>query len=75
MPKIAKELAAYQVKRITKTGHHSVGGVAGLQFRVKPSGARGWILRIVVAGRRRDIGLGGYPSVTLQQARERASLN
>jgi hypothetical protein len=30
------------------------------------------MLRVVVARKRRDIGLGGYPDVTLQQARDKA---
>ena len=72
MPKKAKELSAVQVKRLTKPGLHSVGGVAGLCLQVKESGARSWILRAVVGKLRRDIGLGGYPEVALAQARERA---
>lgn len=72
MPKKANELTAIQVQRLTETGHHSVGGVAGLALQVTPSGARSWILRTMVGGKRRDIGLGGYPDVTLGKARERA---
>ena len=41
---------------------------------MKVSGARSWILRASVGGRRRDIGLGGYPDVTLSMAREGARL-
>jgi integrase len=40
---------------------------------VKPSGAKVWIARITVAGHRRDMGLGGFPTVSLRQARERAA--
>lgn len=72
MPKIAKELSAAHVARITRSGLHAVGGVAGLQLQVTASGARSWILRTLVGGIRRDIGLGGYPTVSLAQARERA---
>jgi len=43
-----------------------------LMLRVTPTGARSWVLRVVVAGRRRDMGLGGYPEIALAQARERA---
>jgi hypothetical protein len=35
MPKIAKELSALEVKRLTKPGWHAVGGVAGLLLQVK----------------------------------------
>ena len=72
MPKKAKELEAIEVKRLTRPGYHAVGGVAGLLLCVKETGARSWILRTVVGSRRRDIGLGGYPEVTLAGARERA---
>ena len=39
---------------------------------MKDSGARSWALRVVVGERRREIGLGGYPTVTLERAREYA---
>jgi integrase len=44
----------------------------GLMLVVKPSGARSWVLRYQVNGRRRDIGLGPWPDVTLAVAREKA---
>ncbi|ANO50854.1 tyrosine-type recombinase/integrase [Woeseia oceani] len=72
MPKLAKELSALQVKRLARPGMHAVGGVSGLYLSVKESGARSWSLRVVAGGRRREIGLGGYPTVTLEQARTRA---
>ena len=68
MPKKAKELGALAVSRLKEPGLHSVGGVAGLGLQVAPTGTRSWILRVVVAGRRRDMGLGGYPDVTLAGA-------
>lgn len=57
---------------------HAVGGVSGLLLVCKPPsdgqeiGPRSWILRTKVGNKRRDIGLGGYPDVTLSQARQRA---
>lgn len=72
MPKKAKELSALEVQRLTKPGLYAVGGVAGLQLQVLPSGARTWVLRVVIGGKRRDMGLGGYPDVTLAGAREKA---
>jgi hypothetical protein len=44
----------------------------GLYLVVSPSGAKRWILRIVIDGRRRDLGLGGAAYVTLNEAREKA---
>ncbi len=72
MPRKAKELTALQVKRLSKPGLHAIGGVAGLQLQLKSTGARSWILRAQIGSRRRDIGLGGYPDVSLAAAKERA---
>jgi integrase len=75
MPKVAKELSAIEVKRLVAPGHHPVGGVSGLYLRVNDADGKSWILRTMVGAKRRDIGLGGYPSVTLADARERARRN
>lgn len=72
MPKVAKELSAAEVRRLTEPGFYAVGGVAGLHLTVKSEDARSWILRARVGSLRRDIGLGGYPDVTLAMAREAA---
>lgn len=72
MPKKAREKAPIEVSRLTKPGMHAVGGVAGLYLQVLPTGARSWVLRVMVAGKRRDMGLGGFPDVTLAMARESA---
>lgn len=72
MPRKARELKALEVARLKEQGFHSVGGVAGLHLRINEAGARNWILRAMVGGKRRDIGLGGFPSVTLALARDKA---
>ena len=77
MPKVAKELSAVEVKRLAHPGQgrnvsRAVGGVSGLQLQITPSGGRTWLLRTQVGGKRREIGLGGFPTVSLAQARERA---
>ncbi|MBP6816826.1 MAG: integrase arm-type DNA-binding domain-containing protein [Burkholderiaceae bacterium] len=72
MPKIAKSLSPLEVRRLTKPGLHAVGEVSGLCLQVKTTGARSWILRTVVGGRRCEIGLGGYPTTTISAARELA---
>ena len=72
MPKKAPELKPVQVQRLaTRDGFHAVGGVAGLHLQVRGASAS-WVLRATVGERRRDIGLGGYPTVTLGSARDRA---
>lgn len=72
MARKAKELSALEVGRLTATGHHAVGGVAGLYLYVVDSGARSWVLRTMVGSKRRHMGLGGFPEVSLAKAREKA---
>jgi integrase len=77
MPKIAEELSALDVKRLSHPGGKrnvlfSVGGVPGLYMQITPKGGRSWVLRVKVGTLRRDIGLGGFPGVTLSQARDKA---
>ena len=69
---IAKELGALAVAGIRRPGVTFVGGVRGLAISVTAGGSRSWILRYQLAGRRRELGLGSYPSVTLANAREAA---
>ena len=72
MPKIAKVLGPLAVKALTTAGLHPVGGVAGLMLQVSVTGSRSWLLRARVGSRRREIGLGAFPGVTLALAREKA---
>ena len=44
----------------------------GLILRVRASGSKHWIWRATVRGRRRDLGLGTFPYVSLGEAREKA---
>ncbi|WP_248276924.1 integrase arm-type DNA-binding domain-containing protein [Marinobacterium sp. LSUCC0821] len=46
--------------------------MAGLQMLVSATGARSWVLRTQMGQKRRDIGLGGFPDVTLAGARDKA---
>jgi len=72
MARKAKELSALEVGRLTTPGHHAVGGVAGLYLYVLETGARSWVLRTMIANKRRHMGLGGYPEVPLAKAKEKA---
>ena len=77
MPKVAEELGPLDVKRLTHPGGKgnamiAVGGVAGLYMQVTPKNGKTWVLRVLVGEKRRDIGLGGFPTVTLAQARDKA---
>lgn len=77
MPKKADEISLTRLKsEVAKArkrgwGLIAVGGVAGLLLQVRGN-ATSWILRATIAGKRRDIGLGGYPDVPLTEARDRA---
>ncbi|MGA0613169.1 tyrosine-type recombinase/integrase [Paracoccus sp. KR1-242] len=65
-------MSAIEVKRLVEPGFHAVGGVPGLHLRINDGDGRSWILRSTVNGKRRDIGLGGFPDVSLAAAREAA---
>ena len=70
---LSGKLTARFAETVTKPGRH--GDANGLYLVVKPSGAKSWVLRTVVRGRRCDMGLGGYPLVSLAEAREAAFAN
>lgn len=72
MAKLAAELTDIHVRNLKKPGLYAVGGVPGLYVQVLPSEAKTWVLRASIGGRRRDMGLGGYPEVKLAEAREAA---
>ena len=69
MPK----LTAAQVNAVSEPGRYGDGD--GLYLTVSPRGSKSWVQRIMIDGRRRDIGLGGFPTVSLAQARLRATDN
>ena len=59
--------------RTAPPGRHCDGN--GLYLFVQPSGARSWVQRLVIRGRRRDFGLGSVALVSLAEAREKARAN
>ncbi len=63
---------ALSVRKVqtAKPGRHTDG--QGLLLLVKASGARSWVLRYQIKGRRRDMGLGAWPQISLAKARELA---
>ena len=48
--------------------------MAGLALQVTGPDAKSWLLRVRVGEKRREIGLGPYPEVSLAKARERAAV-
>ncbi len=69
MTRALNKLSAATVKA-ADPGKHSDGG--GLWLHKRPDGGAQWVLRVTVHGRRREMGLGGFPDVTLKEAREAA---
>ncbi len=64
-------LTVVKVRKAEKPGLHGDG--RGLYLRVKPSGAKSWVLRVQFMGKREDIGLGSADEVTLEEAREKSA--
>ena len=66
-------LSDIKVRKLKNPGKHSDGG--GLTLLVAPSGAKSWVQRVTINGKRHDLGLGSYPAVTLAEARRKALAN
>ena len=67
------KLTAAKVKSLLKPGRYGDGGT--LFLYVAPGGSKSWIQRLTIKGRRRDMGLGAYPLVSLREARDKAFEN
>ena len=67
------KLKAAKVKSITEAGRYGDGDT--LFLFVKSSGRKSWVQRLSIDGKRRDIGLGGWPLVSLAEARIKAFEN
>lgn len=68
-----KRLSAQTVRALNTPGLHGDGN--GLYLKVDLSGAKRWIQRIVIEGKRRDLGIGPLSLVSLAEAREKALEN
>lgn len=64
-----KTIAALKPREAT----YRVSDGGGLLLEVRPTGSKAWLCRITTNGKRRDLGLGGYPVVTLAAARTKAT--
>jgi integrase len=67
----SKALSSVKVRANLPPGRYADGN--GLYLVVDASGARRWVLRTIVLGKRRDIGLGSARLVTLAEARQQAA--
>ena len=66
------KLTAAKINGNLAAGKYHDGGGTGLFLRVEINGSRRWLQRTTINGKRREIGLGSPPSVSLAAARERA---
>ena len=64
------KLTAAFVRTVTEPGKY--GGGRSLMLLVHPSGRKQFVHRITIKGKRRDLGVGAYPEVSLAEARDRA---
>ncbi|MDE0262471.1 MAG: Arm DNA-binding domain-containing protein, partial [Bryobacterales bacterium] len=73
-----RSLTAAFVKNVRPSGRDGpdkYGDQHGLLLRVMPTGGKQWIWRGTVRGKRVDLGLGGWPYVSLSSARQAAFEN
>jgi len=61
------------IKNLSVPGRYTDAATAGRNLQVKPNGGKYWTLRYVLRGKRQDVSLGAYPTVTLKEARARAN--
>lgn len=59
-----------QAAKAAPSGKHGDG--AGLWLYKRPDGTARWVLRVTVFGKRKEMGLGAFPAVTLKEARVKA---
>jgi integrase len=70
MGRHVRKLSAKLVENLSSPGYYGDGD--GLWLQVSGSGSKSWVFRFTLAGKRREMGLGGLNAVTLSIARERA---
>ena len=71
---MAKRLdSAVAVRNVKTPGRHPAGDT--LYLMVWPSARKSWVQRLTIEGKRKDLGLGPYPAVSLAQARKSAQDN
>ena len=64
------KLTVAKVKSLKVPGRYGDGH--GLYLNIAPGASKSWVQRLVIRGRRRDMGLGSAEWVPLRAARERA---
>jgi Arm DNA-binding domain len=74
MTRVLKRLSVRTVATLKKPGRHADGSCLYLKISKTRAGlSKRWTFMYTIAGRQREMGLGAIASVTLTEARERAS--
>ena len=60
------------IKNIKQAGRYTDAATTGLNFNIKSKGGGYWVFRYLFEGKRSDLSLGAYPSISLKEARKRA---
>jgi hypothetical protein len=71
MARSHRQLTVLSVTRKKQAGYYSDGD--GLYLQITSSGAKSWLYRYMLAGRRREMGLGSLGDVSLAEARAKAT--
>lgn len=66
----SQSLTAAFVNSVKLPGKYHDGKGMGLFLLVKPTGKRFWVQRLMIHGKRREMGLGSPPIVSLAEARD-----
>lgn len=68
-----KRLKANQIAKTNQPGRYRVADT--LYLRVAPGGSKQWVQRLLIDGKRRDIGLGSVDVVSVTAAKSKALQN
>ena len=72
---MSKRLTEAYTRTVRKPGRHSFPNESGQCLVVSPKLRKRWVQRLTIGGKSTDLGLGGYPLVSLKEAREKAQAN
>ena len=68
---VQHKLSAVPVKALKVPGKYEDGG--GVRLVIGPNGRKHRVVRVTVSGRRLERGLGAYPDLSLEAARDAAA--
>ncbi|MFN2337344.1 MAG: tyrosine-type recombinase/integrase, partial [Gammaproteobacteria bacterium] len=69
---MATNIHRLKPRKVATAGPGTYEDGAGLRLVVSERGARKWVLRFTIHGKRREMGLGSYPDVGITEARDKA---